>query len=132
MTRFRNRIAVWSSLHEPVLIYGSSHASVFESPVVSGPQRHESESSPGLLKLGSDLTEQTRNAIARNQHIQINIDTRYTDMCTQTHTCTPTHTHIQVYIYTYIILYIHTHPLNTHTNSHTHTPCPCTHIYTYK
>ena len=24
MTRFRNRIAVWSSLHEPVLIYGSS------------------------------------------------------------------------------------------------------------
>ena len=33
MTRFRNRIAVRSSLHELVLIYGSSHGSVFESPV---------------------------------------------------------------------------------------------------
>jgi len=33
MTRFRNRIAVWSSLHKPVLIYGPSYGSVFESPM---------------------------------------------------------------------------------------------------
>ena len=33
MTRFRNRIAVWSSLHVLTLIYGSSHGSVFESPL---------------------------------------------------------------------------------------------------
>jgi len=31
MTRFQNRIAIWSSLHELVLIYGSSYGSIFES-----------------------------------------------------------------------------------------------------
>jgi len=33
ITWFRNRIAVWSSLHKLALIYESSHWSVFESPV---------------------------------------------------------------------------------------------------
>jgi len=33
MTRFWKRIAVWFLLYEPVLIYRSSHESVFESPV---------------------------------------------------------------------------------------------------
>jgi len=51
MTRFRNRIAVWSSLHEPVLIYGSSHGSVFESPLYRVHNEHESRSGPGLLQL---------------------------------------------------------------------------------
>jgi len=34
MTRFRNRIVVWSSLHEPVLIYGSSHGSSSNRPCI--------------------------------------------------------------------------------------------------
>jgi len=48
MTRFWNRIAVWSSLHEPVLIYGSSYGSVFELPVYRIHNVHESGSGPGL------------------------------------------------------------------------------------
>ena len=58
MTQFQNRIAVWPSLNEPVLLYGSSHGSVFESPLYRVHSEHESESSLDLLKLGSDLTEQ--------------------------------------------------------------------------
>ena len=58
MTQFRNRIAVWSSLHEPVLIFGS----VFELPVYRVHNEHDSESGSGLPKLGSDLTEQVRKA----------------------------------------------------------------------
>ena len=123
MTRFRNRIAIWSSLHELTLIYGSSLGSVFESPLYRVHNEHESGSSPDLLKLGSDLTEQTRNAVARNQHIQININTRYTDMCTQTHTCTPTYIHIHTYIRVYTYIYIHT-CIHTHTYIHI--------IYLYK
>ena len=49
MTRFRNRITVWSSLHEPVLIYSSSHGSVFESPMYRVHNEHEIRSGPGLL-----------------------------------------------------------------------------------
>ena len=49
MTQFWNRIAVWSSLHETVLIYGSSHGSVFKSPLYRVHNEHESESGPGLL-----------------------------------------------------------------------------------
>ena len=50
MTRFWNQIAVWSSLHEPVLIYGSSHGPVFESPLYRVHNEHESGSGPGLLQ----------------------------------------------------------------------------------
>ena len=51
MTLFWNRIAVWSLLHEPILIYGSSHGSVFELPVYWGHNGHESESSITRLDL---------------------------------------------------------------------------------
>jgi len=44
MTRFRNRITVWSSLNEPVLIYGLSHGSVFELPLYRVHNGHNSES----------------------------------------------------------------------------------------
>ena len=50
MTWFWNRIAVWSSLHEPVLLYGSSHGSVFKSPLYRVHNEHESGSGPGLLQ----------------------------------------------------------------------------------
>jgi len=49
MMQFRNRIAIWSSLYEPVQIYGSSHRSVFESPMYWVHNEHESGSGLGLL-----------------------------------------------------------------------------------
>jgi len=49
MTRFQNRIAFWSSLHQSVLIYGSSHISIFESPMYRVHNEHESGSGSGLL-----------------------------------------------------------------------------------
>ena len=54
ITWFRNRITVWSLLHEPVLIYESSRGSVFESLVHRIICKHESES-PAT---GPDLTRQ--------------------------------------------------------------------------
>ena len=51
MMQFRNRIAVWSSLHELALIYRSSHETVFELPVYQIHNEHKSESYPGLLQL---------------------------------------------------------------------------------
>ena len=51
MTRFRNRIAVWSLLHELVLIYGSSHVSIFGLPAYRVHDEHEFGSSPDLLQL---------------------------------------------------------------------------------
>ena len=44
MMRCWIRIAVWSSLHEPVLIYGSSHGSVFKSPLYRVQNMYKSES----------------------------------------------------------------------------------------
>ena len=59
MTRFRNRIAVWSLLHEPVLIYGLSHGSVFELPLYRVHNEHEFGSGPGLI-------EWIRNTVTRD------------------------------------------------------------------
>ena len=56
MTRFWIRITVWSSLHEPVLIYGSSHGSVFKSPVYRVHNKHKSRLGLGLLLSGSERT----------------------------------------------------------------------------
>ena len=49
MTQFQNRIVVWSSLHELILIYGSSHGLVFGLPMYRVHNEHESGSGPGLL-----------------------------------------------------------------------------------
>jgi len=70
MTRFRNQIAVWSSLHEQVLIYGSSHISVFESPM------HQVHNEP---EVGSPISwfgshERVRNTATRN-HTHMNART---------------------------------------------------------
>ena len=50
MTRFGIRIAVWSSLYELVLIYRSSHGSVFGLPAYRVHDEHESGLGPGLLQ----------------------------------------------------------------------------------
>jgi len=63
MTRFRNRIIVWSSLHEPVLVYGSSHGSIFESPKHRVQNGYKSESL--VTEFGS--SERVRNAVTRSQ-----------------------------------------------------------------
>ena len=44
MIWFWNRIVTWSSLHEPVLIYGSSHGSVFELPAYRVHNEYNSKS----------------------------------------------------------------------------------------
>ena len=49
MTQFQNRITIWSSLHEPGLIYGSSQGSVYESAVYRVHSEPECGSDPGLL-----------------------------------------------------------------------------------
>jgi len=75
MTRFQNRIAVWSSLHELVLIYRSSCKSVFKSPGYRVHNGHNSGSGPSLLLPGSDLTSGSEIL----QHVT---------QPTWTHTCT--------------------------------------------
>ena len=114
MTRFRNRIAVWSSLHEPVLIYGSFHRSVFKSRLYPAYNEHESESGPGLLQLGSVLTKRIRSAATRNQTHELTQTysrTRiHSTIYTHTHTCTPTYIRIQVYTYTNIHAYLNKIP----------------------
>ena len=74
---------------------------------------HESESDPVLLQLSSDLTEQIRNATARNQHIHININTRLTP--------THAHRHIRVHPRTHTYTSIHIHTYYMHIYPHLHT-----------
>jgi len=49
MTRFQNRIVVWSSLHELEQISEQSNGSVFKLPVYRVHNEHESGSGLGLL-----------------------------------------------------------------------------------
>ena len=111
MTRFQNRIAVWSSLHEPILIYRSSHGSVFESPVYRVHNEHESGSGPGLLKWsGSHQTNPKRCSMQPthtykhkymlNTHTRIQIHT-HIPTCIHLYEYTHTYTSIHTYIYIY-------------------------------
>ena len=90
MMRFWNRIAISSSLHEPVLIYESSYLSVFEPPVYRVRSEYESGSGPDLLLLGSDLRaglDLTKQVCSR-YNAQPN-----TEVDIQTHTYS-THMHV--------------------------------------
>jgi len=117
MTRFRNRIAVWSSLHESVLIYGSSHGSVFESPLYWVHNEHESGSGPGLLYLGSDLTERVR--VPQLKH-------KLAQSLTNTHAYLYIHIilSINTLIHTYVKIYTYpwTHSRNTLTHANATRP----------
>ena len=137
MTQFQNRFAIWSLLHEPVLINGSSPGSVFKSPLYRVHNEHESESGSGFLLLGSDLTERLRNTVTRNQIHIIHINTLlHTHMCTCTlhirvHRYTYVYTHIHTSIYIHITLFIYT-LIHTYIHSHPHMHAnPLIHIHDY-
>jgi len=98
MTRFWNRITVWSSLYEPVLIYGSSHGSVFESPAYRVHNEHESGPGPGLTKrVWTAATCNPTNEHTQTYTVHIPTHARYT--------CIRTHVHPHMYIYTSIHIY---------------------------
>ena len=109
MTRFQSWIIVWSLLHKLVRISGSSHGSIFESPVFQVHNEHQSESHV----TGPDLTKRVWNAAIRNRTFK---DTRthiqYTRHMHSTHVHTVKHMymHIRTHIPTYT--YMQTH-LNT-------------------
>ena len=97
MTWFRNRIVIWSSLHEPVRIYGSSYGSVFKSPVYRVHNGHKYESPVTEF----ELHERIRNAATRNRIHEL----------IRTYTCTHSQAYVRLQVYTYI--------LYTYTNIHT-------------
>jgi len=114
MTRFQNRIAVWSSLHESVMFYGSSHGSVFESPVHRVQNGYKSESP--VTEFGS--SERVRNAITRHQTQREEGESTYAHktlthiiLILACHTCIHPRVHPHTYVYT--------HP-NTYTSMHIH------------
>ena len=104
MTQFWNRIAVWSSLHEPILIYGSSHGLVFKSPVYRIHNGHYSESSLDLLqrvRISPNESETQQHAAEHterkgNQHTLI-IHSHMYPYKHATRAYTHIRTHIRVY-----------------------------------
>ena len=100
MKRFWNQIAIWSSLHKLVLIYGSSHGSVFKSPLYRVHSEHESGSGSGLLlpvriaRTGPKCCNKQPNSHDDIQHIR-----------THNYTLTHVHMHIRVPVsYTHLTL----------------------------
>ena len=138
MTRFWNRIVIWSSLHELVRIYGSSHGSVFESPLYRVHSEHETKSPI----MGPDLTKRVWTAATcnptheRTQTYTVHIPTPHIYTCI--HTRVPGQAYVRTYTYSctlqihILYIYIPTHAntifihtsmavtTHTHTNSHTH------------
>jgi len=104
MTLFWNRIAVWSSLHDPVRIYRSFYGSAFESPVY----RVHTNTNPNWVKapvteLG--LHEWICNAATRNR----------THELTRTYTRTHGQAYIRISIHIHtIFLHIYTYTTNTY------------------
>ena len=118
MTWFRNQIAVWFSLHEPVLIYGSSHGTVFKSPLYRVHNEHESESGPGspVAGFGSHRTN-LKCCSTQPTHTNKYKYTLNTHTSIRTHTRIPTHVHIQTYTTLSIYTYIHIHHLLNHAHA---------------
>ena len=116
MMQFENRIATWSSLHEPILIYGSSYWSVFESPWYRVQNGHKSESP--ITEFGS--SERVRNAVTHNHTHREEGESTYTHN-------TLTHIPIHAVKHTYVYKYTHTYYILIHTHTY-----PCiyyTHTY---
>ena len=124
MTRFRNRIAVWSSLHELVLIYESSNGSVFELLVYQVHNEHISGSDPGLQQRSGSHQMNQKRCSTQPIHTNKYKCTLNTYMCIRTYTRIPTYTciytykHILTYIYTCLNTNTHACPLNTHAHNH--------------
>ena len=136
MTRFWNRITFWSLLHEQVVIYRSSHGSVFESSWNRVQNGYKFESP--VTEFGS--AERVRNVVIHiHTHKYLYIHIHVLIHTPGTHMHTSIHIHIY-YMHTYphlhtYILYIctlthalppqHTHSRTQHKHPHTHT-----HIHT--
>ena len=102
--------AVWSSLHEPVLIYGSFHGSVFKSSLYRVQNGYKFESP--VTEFGS--SERVQNAVTCHQTHREEGELIHTPMHSHmypykhatrvyTHGSNHIHTHIQVYTYIYTI-----------------------------
>ena len=134
MTRFWNRIAIWSSQHEPIQTFRSSHGSVFESPVY----RVHNGTNPNLPWPSPNLTKPVRNAVTRTKHTH-----KYKYTLTHSHvhmysTHAHTYMHVRTHIHTYKSIYIHTHYIYIHLYIHTmhkekltHDMYPHTYNYTH-
>ena len=132
MTWFWSLIVVWSSPHESVLFYGSSHWSVFESPVHWVHNEHNSKSP--VTKFGSygrvqnvvtcneTHIEEGKSIHTPNTFIHVPIQARHTCIHPQVHPHTYTYIHVytSIYIHTYIYIYISKH-INTY-YIYTHIP----------
>jgi len=120
ITWFWIRIATWSSLHEPVQISGSSHRSVFKSPVYRVICEHKSES-PAT---GLDLTKRVRTLQYATQPMNSHENT---PVYIQAHIQPYNNIHIHTYYFTYPNTHSHdTHTLTPHAHNNTLTN-PCTH-----
>ena len=115
MMQFWIRIVVWFLLHEPVRISGSSHGSVFQSPVYQVHNEHELESLVTEFRLHERV--HYRYNTQPNTHRHILTYTYTTDtahaLCTRVHT---SHWYTQAYVHTYTL---HIHAI-THAHNHTH------------
>ena len=118
LSRFRNRIAVWSSLHELALIYGSSHGSVFESPIYRVHNEHESGSPVAGFESHRTGPKYCSTQPTHTYKYKYTLNIL---LSTPTHTCTPTYMHIYIYVYIYIIhhIYIHLYILIIYSFMHT-------------
>ena len=126
MTWFRNWITVWSSLHEPVLIYRSSHGSVFETPLYRVHNEHESGSGLGLLQRIWITSNESQTLQHASEHTNKYKYTLNILPSTPTHACTPTYTYIYGYKLTIMLTIMHTYTyiytlIYIHTSIHTYT-----------
>ena len=136
MTQFWNWIVIWSSIHEPVLIYGSSYRSVFKSPLYLVHSEHESGSGPGLASGPYRCSTRPNTQLHKHRHIDMIIHTypnihtyRYipvhqhnTYMYIHLYTYIHAYTHVYIVKHTYIHIYIYIYTTYTHN---------CTHILPY-
>jgi len=148
MMRFWNRIVIWSSLHEPVLISGFFHKPVFESLVYWVYNEHQSESGPDFLQRVQIPPNGSEIAVTRNHtHIRWYTNTymhiiyipphAYSYVLIHTHTHTSTHAHtlantpkhyvIKIWMHKYTFTHIPLHITITHIYTNTYTSFKCTH-----
>jgi len=95
MTWFWVRIAVWSSLHEPVLIYGSSHGSFFKSPVYrvhGGTNLKSSVTGPDLMN-GFVMLQHATQPMNSHEHTLVYIHTSH--LYTYKHAYAHVYTHLR-------------------------------------
>jgi len=122
MTRFWSRIAAWSSLYEPVLIYESSHRSVFVLPVYLVHNGHKFESP--VTEFGSHERVCNRYNMPRHQTHEFthNIHTHsYTHLHIHTHYTYIHYIALNTLTLQYINSYVHSNTYNTLVHTHTHT-----------